>query len=87
MLDWLLFNTFLPLMPIPLTKGVLWLCGLKRGWANLVRDGQICFYSTSLCAISIHDFFKLPKSPINAGLVVATLIFFMLFRPRSSQLV
>ncbi len=79
MAEWLFFNSFLPLLPIPLTKGGLWLFQLNRGWAALIRDGQVCFYSTSLCAVSFHDFLKRRPESEYFDFVMAALIFFMIF--------
>lgn len=55
MLEWLLFNVALPLLPIPLIRLVAWLIDKDRGFVAILRDGQLCFYATTLTATAIYD--------------------------------
>ena len=58
-LQWLFVNTVLPLLPVPFFYLTAW---IKRGasaikWLPPIRDGQICFYSTTIAILSIKDIF------------------------------
>jgi hypothetical protein len=55
MLEWLLFNVALPLLPIPLIRFVSWLINKDHGFVAILRDGQLCFYSTTLTATTIYE--------------------------------
>jgi hypothetical protein len=55
--QWLIWNTILPLLPVAFFYLAIW---LKRGaieWVPPIRDGQICFYSTIIAILAIKDIF------------------------------
>jgi hypothetical protein len=54
-LQWLIVNTVLPLLPIPLFYLAVWLSRKPISWIPPIRDGQICFYSTTMAIITIKD--------------------------------
>ena len=63
MLEWVLFNVTLPLLPVPLVWLIAWLTNKRRGLIAVLRDGQLCFYSTTLTAATIYDIAKVDRDP------------------------
>jgi len=59
---WLVVNTGLPLLPIPLFYLAIWLFRGAVKWVTPIRDGQICFYSTTIAILTMKDIFD-----ANAG--------------------
>lgn len=55
--QWLIVNTALPLLPIPLFYLAVWFKRGKIAWVPPIRDGQICFYSTIIAILAIKDIF------------------------------
>jgi hypothetical protein len=54
-LAWLVINSILPLLPIGFFYlGFLLIKG-SINWVPPIRDGQICFYSTTIAIITIKD--------------------------------
>jgi hypothetical protein len=80
MVNWLIYNSVLPLLPVPLVYFGAWLIGTRRRILSIIRDGQLCFYCTSLSAASINDVFKSGDTHANstAGLAIAAMIFCMI---------
>jgi hypothetical protein len=64
--QWLGINSILPLAPIGFFYlGVLLIKGKKSfRWVPPIRDGQICFYSTTVAIIAIKDIGALQASGI-----------------------
>jgi hypothetical protein len=58
MLNWLIYNSVLPLLPVPLVWLGAVLVGGYRTVLSIIRDGQLCFYCTSLSAVAINDIVK-----------------------------
>jgi hypothetical protein len=54
---WLVLNTLLPLLPIPLFYLAIWLFRGTISWVTPIRDGQICFYSTTIAILTLKDIF------------------------------
>jgi hypothetical protein len=64
--QWLLYSSFIPLFPIPLVWLSAWLLGIDRSWATILRNGQLCFYCTTLSATTIRDI--ITRSPADTSL-------------------
>ena len=77
MVNWLIYNTVLPLMPVPLVYFGAWLIGTPKRVISIIRDGQLCFYCTSLAAVCVNDIVRSDKVHPNStiGLAMAGLIF------------
>ena len=75
MANWLLWNVLYPLTPILLVR--IGLSAIpdeqEKGFADIIRDGQLCLYSAALGSVAIHDLWG--KSIPN----VSTAIFGVLF--------
>lgn len=54
-LQWLAINTIFPLFPIVLFYLGVWLKKGTIAWAAPIRDGQICFYATTIAIIALKD--------------------------------
>src|ERR1700677_4274030 len=74
LLAWLLVNTLLPLLAVPLTRFAFLLFSPNRGWIDIVRDGQLCFYSTTLCAVAIEEVYKAGQPTTSLLTVEVSLI-------------
>jgi hypothetical protein len=70
MAEWILYDVCLSLLPIPLVLLGTWLINTPRGLFAIIRDGQLCFYCTTLGAVAIRDVTKLarPGQPIAVWL-------------------
>jgi hypothetical protein len=80
-LEWLTINAILPLLPIVFFYiGTLMITG-TIAWVPPIRDGQICFYATTIAIIAIKDI--VAAKPTEAywlyGLVVCWLISFFVY--------
>jgi hypothetical protein len=80
-LEWLVINTMLPLLPIVFFYfGTLIITGTIT-WVPPIRDGQICFYATMIAIIAIKDI--VAAKPTEAGwlygLVVCWFISFFVY--------
>lgn len=69
MFEWLFYNTFIPLLPVPLVMLGSWMKGANRHVFSVIRDGQLCFYCTALSAVAIKDIL----ASSSAGLVLIRL--------------
>jgi len=80
MLNWLIYNSVLPLMPVPLVYAGFFVLGARKRVVDIIRDGQLCFYCTSLAAVCLNDIFKSGDIHANAaaGIYIAVLIFCMI---------
>lgn len=54
-ITWFFYNVLVPLAPVPLVYFGAWLLGAPKRLATIVRDGQVCFYCTTLSAACIND--------------------------------
>ncbi|MDJ0902574.1 MAG: hypothetical protein QNJ55_27600 [Xenococcus sp. MO_188.B8] len=79
LLQWLLYNSLIPLMPIPLVWFGAWLIGVDRDLLSILSNGQICFYCTAISATAIRDIVtKAPESSQFMGVFVGGIIFCMI---------
>jgi hypothetical protein len=79
MLEWLLYNTLFPLLPVPLVYVGSWMVANRRKWLSIIRDGQLCFYCTTLSAIAIRDFVKMAGQSQSIAIPLAGILFCMVF--------
>lgn len=81
-LQWLVINSVLPLAPIGFFYlGVLIIRGKQSfQWVPPIRDGQICFYSTTIAIIAVKDIIALQASVILLfGLIGCWLLSFFVY--------
>jgi hypothetical protein len=62
MASWFFYNIVLPLAGIPLVMLGLWTIKSEKKFLTIIRDGQLCFFSTTLSAGAIHDFIPINQS-------------------------
>jgi hypothetical protein len=78
--QWLLYSTLIPLLPVPLVWLGTWLRGIDRSVFTILRNGQLCFYSTTLSATTIRDI--LLRTPAKnhplSSVFIGVLIFFII---------
>jgi hypothetical protein len=55
MAGWLGFNVALPLAPILLVRFAAYLFNVDKGLLVILRDGQLCFFSSALAAVAVND--------------------------------
>lgn len=78
-LQWLLYNTVIPLMPIPLVWLGAWLIGIDQKLLSILSNGQLCFYCTAISAAAIRDIVsKAPEDSQFTGIFVGGIIFCMI---------
>ena len=76
LLQWLLYNSLITLMPIPLVWFGAWLIGVDQDLLSILSNGQICFYCTAISATAIRDIVtKAPESSQFMGVFVGGIIF------------
>lgn len=75
--EWIFYNVALSLLPVPLIWLALWLINANRSLFLIIRDGQLCFYCTTLSATMLHDLLLL-KGQYAIGLPIVGLVFFMI---------
>lgn len=86
-LEWLAYNSLIPLLPIPLVILGCWAISVSIPWLLLICDGQLCFYCTTLAAATIADLVKtiqkggqgiteeqLAKASANEGIALLGLV-------------
>jgi len=76
---WVVWNTVLPLLPIPLFYIALWLLRGAINWVTPIRDGQICFYSTTISILTMKDILNTHASPVWAFVGLAACWILSLF--------
>jgi hypothetical protein len=54
-LQWLAINTAFPLLPIILFYLAIWVTKGRITLVTPIRDGQICFYATTIAIIALKD--------------------------------
>lgn len=55
MLLWFAMNVALPLMPLALVAAVGWLLDWRKQLLDLISDGQLYFFSVTICAVFTFD--------------------------------
>ena len=79
LLQWLLYNTIIPLMPIPLVWLGAWLIGIEQKLLFILSNGQLCFYCTAISATAIRDIVtKSSEDNYSQGIFVGGIIFCMI---------
>lgn len=80
-LQWLIVNSILPLAPIGFFYFGFLLIKGSINWVPPIRDGQICFYSTTIAIIAIKDIVAVKADGFGwlFGLVVCWLISFFVY--------
>jgi hypothetical protein len=74
MWEWSFYSIVLPLMAVPLTYFGYWVANRRMQFFRLIRDGQLCFYSTTMLAVNLSDLLKV-KSSTDVGIFAAYHIF------------
>jgi len=74
MVQWLMFNVVFPLLPIGLVLLVVWITSTNLTFFFIIRDGQLCIYSTTLSALALWNIFK--SSNISDSITSVGGIFF-----------
>lgn len=75
MLEWLFYNSVIPLLPVPLVVLGIWLKGLDLRILPILRDGQLCFYCTALSAVALRDILGANTQGISIELSIGGIIF------------
>jgi hypothetical protein len=75
--EWAFYNVVLSLLPVPLIWLALWLINANRSLFLIIRDGQLCFYCTTLSATTLHELL-LMRAQQPVGFPVAGLLFLMI---------
>jgi hypothetical protein len=80
-LQWLVINTILPLSPIGFFYLGIWMATGSITWVPPIRDGQICFYSTTIAIITIKDIFSANAAGVMPffGLAACWLVSFFVY--------
>src|SRR5712691_11390775 len=81
LLTWLVINSILPLAPIGFFYlGFLLIKG-SISWVPPIRDGQICFYSTTIAIVTIKDIVGVKAEGLGwlLGLVFCWLVSFFVY--------
>jgi hypothetical protein len=80
-LQWLGINTIFPLFPIVLFYLGFWLLKGAIAWVPPIRDGQICFYSTTIAIIAMKDIVAAKPTGIGwlFGLIGCWLVSFFVY--------
>jgi hypothetical protein len=76
-LEWLLYNTVIPLSPVPLVLIGGWLLGRAQHLFAVIRDGQLFFYCTGTIAILLRDLGR--KQGYDGKLVEGTLYVMLIY--------
>jgi hypothetical protein len=82
--NWILFNVILALFPLLFNAVLLPLSGEMLKWKDLLKDGELFFFSTSITASSIGTLFL--KRPSNLALSVTLGSFLVILLVTSSCL-
>ncbi|MGJ5674056.1 MAG: hypothetical protein ACR9NN_10665 [Nostochopsis sp.] len=78
-MKWFFFNVFLALLPLLLNFILIKIGRIKTTWFELLKDGELFFFSTSLAASSIGAFlFQSPSSLMIASVTSYLLITLLL---------
>ena len=78
-LQWFLYNTIIPLMPIPLVWLGAWIIGANQKLLSILSNGQLCFYCTAISASAIRDIVAMSSENNNLkGIFVGGIIFCMI---------
>ena len=65
---WFFFNVVLALLPLLLNLMLIQVGSIKTNWSELLKDGELFFFSTTIAASSIGALlFQNPSSPVLAS--------------------
>ena len=78
LLQWILYNTVIPLMPIPLVWFEAWIIKAKQRFLDILSDGQLCFYCTAISASAIRDIVTKSSENNLKDIFVSGIIFCMI---------
>ena len=67
MAGWLGFNVVLPLAPILLVRFAAYLFNVNKRLLVILRDGQLCFFSSALAAVAVNDVVYRSQSEAGDG--------------------
>lgn len=81
MVGWLGFNVALPLAPILLVRFAAYLFNINKGLLVILRDGQLCFFSSALAAVAVNDvvYRSQPGDGLTTGLAIVGLVVLIAF--------
>ena len=71
MAGWLGFNVVLPLAPILLVRFAAYLLNINKRLLVILRDGQLCFFSSALAAVAVNDVVYRPRPGAADGSTTA----------------
>jgi hypothetical protein len=77
--NWLLCDCLLGLLPALLVWFGSWLVGPPVPLVTIIRDGQLYFYCSSLCAVALRDLIKSPVRSTDLTLWVPGLLLAVIF--------
>jgi hypothetical protein len=80
MLLWVVYGFLVPLLGIVLIRTGFWILGIAKGFSDIIKDGQLCFFCTTVSAATLNDLLKTPTKANGSivGFGVAALILCML---------
>lgn len=68
---WFFFNVILALLPLFLNLMLIQVGSIKTNWSELLKDGELFFFSTTISASSIGALlFQKPSNPIAASVTI-----------------
>ena len=76
--NWILFNVILALFPLVLNAILLPLSGGMIKWKDLLKDGELFFFSTSITASSIGSIFLKRPSNLAFSVVLGSFLVILL---------
>ena len=77
--DWFIFNVFIPLLSIPLVWAGVMLVGKRRSLFYIIRDGQLCFFSTVTISVFLRDMINHQIPAIGFAIGLGLLMVFSMF--------
>lgn len=76
---WFFFNVVLALLPLLLNLILIRVGNIKTNWPELLKDGELFFFSTAISASSIGTLlFQHPSSPLVASITSYFLILILI---------
>ena len=58
MAGWFFFDVIIPLISVPLALGISKIYGVNKKLAEVIKDGQLCFYSATTLGVLLRDLMK-----------------------------
>jgi|GEM_PF-5796759 len=77
-INWIFFNVILALFPLILNSIIVPISSEKIQWKDLLKDGELFFFSTSITASSIGTLFLKRPSNIALAVLVGSLLIIVL---------